>query len=279
MSKLRSIFTSATLLGLSATVTAAVYADILVKLKLETTDVCLKAVPPDRPKIFLEVKRQKTFDTDADLDWIIDGIVNERQYFDKTVIFVQTIEMVGNIFMMLISRLGKNAYVGSVNDPERRLVSMFHGQIGETLTAYTLSEFPKPDSNIRVLVSTIAFGLGVEIPDIRTVVHWGRCKNVSALWQEFGRGGRDGEPSRAIWYPTSVAGEDQALFTKLKADRTTCIRETILSAFVLPGMRTISVMPTCDSRIRCVDCHCPSCSCCSNCRSRCKCHTVNQAEL
>lgn len=68
------------------------------------------------------------------------------------------------------------------------------------------------DSREGALVATCAYGLGVDKPDIRTVVHADVPSSVEAYLQESGRAGRDGKPSRAILF---LSREEEAFHSRL----------------------------------------------------------------
>ena len=66
----------------------------------------------------------------------------------------------------------------------------------ENTKQYTLEKFKSGE--VRILISTVAFGMGVHIHDIRTVIHYGPSSDTLFYWQEVGRSGRDGNLSRAL---------------------------------------------------------------------------------
>ena len=63
-----------------------------------------------------------------------------------------------------------------------------------------LQSMTNPDGKCRVLFATIAFGMGVNIPNIRTVIHFGPSADIDDYFQESGRCGREGTKAEAILF-------------------------------------------------------------------------------
>ncbi|MBX9588158.1 MAG: DNA helicase RecQ [Hyphomonadaceae bacterium] len=72
----------------------------------------------------------------------------------------------------------------------------YHAGLDKHLRAARLEEFL--DADAAVMVATIAFGMGVDKPDVRYVIHADPPAAIESYWQEIGRAGRDGEPAEGI---------------------------------------------------------------------------------
>ena len=81
-------------------------------------------------------------------------------------------------------------------------VAVFHGQLSKGTKEKIINEIYKTSRGLqrepRIIVATKAFGLGVDIPNIRWIVHYLISESVEDYYQEIGRAGRDGDISKAV---------------------------------------------------------------------------------
>jgi ATP-dependent DNA helicase RecQ len=100
-------------------------------------------------------------------------------------------------------------------------VPFFHSKLGTANDRdMLLGRFTgRLDPPVRVIICTNAFGMGLDLPDVRLVVHWQYTASVEDYLQEFGRAGRDGKPSVAVLFTGD--GDDGLL--KFMAEKTSAM--------------------------------------------------------
>jgi ATP-dependent DNA helicase RecQ len=167
-----------TVLALTATATPAVREDILHQLGIPSVKPIVKGF--DRPNLIYEVRRAEK---ESDKLKILKQLFANNELEGTGIIYTATIKNALEVQRYLQDQLNIPAAV-------------YHSKLQKQDRTAVHELFM--DEHIRAVVATNAFGLGIDKPNIRFVVHYDLPGSVEAYTQEAGRSGRDGLPSRCI---------------------------------------------------------------------------------
>jgi ATP-dependent DNA helicase RecQ len=193
-----------TILALTATAAAPVREEIVERLELRDPEIIVKGF--DRPNIWLGVRR---FHEDDDKQRaLLESVVAEGS--GPGIVYVATHKETVRTAEQLVSR-GVRA-------------AAYHGGLSVKRRDAVQEAFMDPAGDVDVMVATIAFGMGVDKPDVRFVAHLDVSESLDAYFQEMGRAGRDGAPSRAeLFYRPADLGR-RRFFASGRIDRGTLER-------------------------------------------------------
>ena len=218
----RKLFPKATMIALTATATEQVKRDIIKNLGLKKPEIFTTSF--DRKNIFLEVQPKKSGESQ-----VIDFLKNHKN--ESGIIYCTSRRQVDELFVSL----KKKGYS----------VLNYHAGLPDDVRGEHQQLFI--EDKVKIIVATVAFGMGIDKPNVRFVINFDLPKSIEEYYQEIGRAGRDGQPAWALllytyadvhkirYFFTDMADPTKAEM-KLKsmvnfASGNTCRRKALLNYF------------------------------------------------
>jgi ATP-dependent DNA helicase RecQ len=187
INEIRSIVGRVPVIALTATATTVTRLKIMRALEMKNPALILES--PNRHNISYAAQvinhdLAKTFQT------MVQELKEKKGCTERAIIYCQTIKVTTYLYSFFTSEVGDDMYVDDSMDPKKRTVEMFHSRIDELNRDHILESMGKPDGSVRVLIATIAYGMGIDCKNVTTVIHYGPSYNLETYMQESGRAGR-----------------------------------------------------------------------------------------
>ena len=261
LGEISSLLPNVHIMALTATASKSTRKTICRSLGMKK--ILLISQSPNKPNIFYRLNSHQK-DIEEAFAPLVSEIKHKRTNMERTIIFCRSYNSCTSIYYYFKNTLGKDISEpkGHPNCAELRLVDMFSACTHPEVKNIILKQFQTQDSALRIIVATIAFGLGIDCSNIRHIIHWGAPEDIETLMQETGRAGRDGLPATAELFS---AVKDSALHTdekmkeycRLKPGE--CRRKFLLREFD-------SSEDVCLAKIS-------GCKCCDLCAATCSCQS------
>jgi ATP-dependent DNA helicase RecQ len=252
--ELRSIIPKhVNIMALTATVTTTSRLSIEATLGMKNTFVM--ELSPEKKNIYLSVLPFESIK--SSFKPLISQLISKSSNMDRTIIFCKKRDDCAVLYAYFKYHLRINFTnpPGSSEDcPENRLVDMFCSGTEQIVKDEIVKLFKMPNSNLRVVIATIAFGMGIDSPNVRMVIHLGPPSCPEDYIQQIGRGGRDNLQTQAILYYGKNFNRycDKSMLDYCSS--TSCFRDSLFKDFQSYNK---------DTQI--------GCKCCDYCKVLCQC--------
>lgn len=230
---------------MTATASSKIRNKIIKLLNMSNTKLIRQS--PDKKNICYSVKKAKDMDETFQCILKLLNLNESGSTIPKTIIYCRSLKDCGEIYSLF-----DEAKVPGVN--------MYHSKTPEKIKEKVLSSLLEEDGECRVVIATSALGMGVNIPDVRQIVHYGVPSDLESYVQEVGRGGRDGNPCKAVLYhrPFHLAHCDEHMRNFIKNTEHKCRREILMKYFKDKANSPDLKHDCCDECL--ASCKCTDCS-------------------
>lgn len=256
------------ILALTATANRGTQKSIMDSLEMRRCFM-LRKLPNNQNCSFVVLSKPK--DQLVILQPIIDELVLKMKIADKHLIFCRTYDETSYCFQNLALGLGeRNALY--TKDPqtlsisqrcEHRLCDKFDACTSVSMKKKIIASFTKADGELRTVVATVAFSMGLDAPNIRKIIHWGPPGDLEMYLQQTGRGGRDGQQCAALLYFSSKDLDSDIVTSDMKEyclNKTMCRRKLLMAHFEDPMNFSLPEIKHLCCDICAQSCKCGDCS-------------------
>ena len=173
------------IVALTATATSTVLNDIINNLKLIQPYIARTSL--NRANIKYCIRERCGFSDLLNLfiDLKKNQLLMGNEAFPPTLVYVNTKKEAEDLTMK--TKESQNEYLRELS------ISYYHAGMTPYDRSSVQSDFM--ENKLNIIIATVAFGLGINKPDIRVVINYGMCKAIESYYQQTGRAGRDGDPS------------------------------------------------------------------------------------